>query len=185
MGTVPVPHTWVAGDDATSTVMQTLTDAILYLLGSTTSGGSRRPVAQPRQSVAQSLATSAAWTALLFDTEDVDYDNGHSTATNTDRYTAATTGWHAVGGGASYVGNATGLRGVRYSVNGTATNGSTVLLPAVTGSAFVCAARSMLIYLNAGDILRAEGFQSSGGALSTVISGSDSQPLLSVEWRSN
>lgn len=181
---VPVPHTWTAGDDATSAAMQTLTDAILYLLGSATSGGAKRPFAQPRQSVAQSLPTTAVWTALTFDAEDVDYDNGHSTVTNTDRYTALTTGWHIVSGGVAFAANAVGRRGIRYTVNGTVVNGSGVVLP--TTAALVCAVpgREMAILLNVNDILRVEGMQESGGALNTAVA-AEQQPHLLVRLESN
>lgn len=183
MAAVPVPHTFVAGDDATSAVMQTLTDAILYLLGSTTSSGSRRPFALLRQTVSQSLATSGTWTALTFDAEDVDYDNGHSTVTNTDRYTAGTTGWHHAPGGAGFGGNATGRRQARLAVNGTALNASATNTTA-NASAIIVATRTIPVFLNAGDILRVEALQDSGGALSTAAA-VEQQSSLHVEWRSN
>src|SRR4051812_42679726 len=116
---VPVPHTWTAGDNATSTAMQTLTDTGLWNLGSATSTSARKPFCQVRQTVVQSLATSGTWQAVTFDTEDADYDSGHSTATFTDRYTAGTAGWYMVSGGCGFAANATGRRGVRYTVNGT------------------------------------------------------------------
>lgn len=185
MATVPVPHTFVAGDDATSAVMQTLTDAILYLLGSITSSGSRKAFCQLRQTVAQSITTNT-WQAVNFDAEDVDYDNSHSTVTNTDRFTAATPGWHSVAGGASFAGNVTGNRGCRYTVNGAAVDGSESVIPAANAAGFPTGVpgRRMWIFLNAGDILRLEAFQTSGAALNTNTIG-DSRCYLSAELRSN
>lgn len=183
MGTVPVPHTWVAGDDATSTVMQTLTDAILYLLGSATSGGSKKPLCHLRQTVSQTPATGV-WTAVTFDTEDVDYDSSHSTVTNTDRFTAATTGWHHVEGGAEWPANATGRRGVRFTVAAAAINGSGSVLPAGVAAQVTTPSRGLLIFLNAGDILRMEIFQDSTVGLATVVV-APNQSTMSVYLVSN
>lgn len=183
MATIPTPSTQTASAVVTSTLLNNHRDGLQYLLGSTmTGGGGRRPVAQMRQTVAQSIAVSGTWTAVTFDAEDVDYDAGHSTVTNTDRYTAATTGWHWVNGGVSFAANATGNRGVRFTVNGTVVNGSQVFEPA--GGAIVSVpCRGMLVFLNATDILRLEAFQTSTAALNTSVTTGE-QPSLAVEWRS-
>lgn len=184
--TVPAPHSpWVAGTDyTTAALLQTISDSILYLLGSTTSVSTRRPTVQMRQTVAQSI-TSGTFTAVTFDAEDLDYDNGHSTAANTDRYTANTTAWYSVSGGVSYAANATGMRGLRYTVNGTGVNGSEVNVQAGPASVTTSVpGRTMLVFLNSGDILRVEAFQNSGGALNTSVAGSQ-QSTLTVREVSN
>lgn len=192
MGTAPAPHTWTAGDSATSTVLQTLTDGILYALGSATSGGSRHGLCRMRQTVAQSLIASATWTAITYDTEDVDYDNGHSTVTSTSRYTAQTAGWHLVGGVLPWTGNATGGRFAALAVNG---SGGASLTGVVNSSevGFATAPNSgnliltiptMLVYLNAADYVEMYGLQTSGGGLQPLVS-SAIEPMLSVSWQSN
>lgn len=184
MGTVPTPHTWTAGDDATSTILQTVTDADLYALGSATSGGSRKGLARLRQTVAQTL-TTAVGAAVLFDTEDVDYDAAHSTITNTSRYTAQTAGYYLVSGTCGFVGNATGIRRIWFTVNGTAVNGSEVGFGAVPNAgALEITAPATLVYLSVSDYLELYAYQSSGGNLNTEVS-SPVFPMMSVLWVSN
>jgi hypothetical protein len=184
MGTIPVPHTWTAGDDATSSALQTLTDTCLFLLGSATSGGSKKALARLRQTVAQTIPTGV-WTAVTFDVEDDDYDNGHSTSSNTDQYVAGETAKHIVAGGCGFAGNVTGRRGVRYTVGGTAVNGSEAYIPASAAATGVCVAgRCMIIPLNAGDILRLETFQETGGNLATLAT-AQQQATLHAAFFSN
>lgn len=181
---VPTPHTWTAGDDATSVNLQTVTDAALYLLGSATSTGAKKPLCVLRQSVAQSLANNA-FTSITFDVEDVDYDNGHSTSSNTSRYTAQTAGWYLASGAVSFTGNATGGRLVQLAVNGSAVNGTEVGFGTVPNSGhleLVTAAK--LVYLNVNDYLELQAWQTSGAGLNTFLSGAVF-PMLNLEWRSN
>jgi hypothetical protein len=184
MATVPQPHTWVANDNATSTALQTLTDPINYLLGNATSTGVYRPLAQLYQSVAQSIG-NAAWTALTFDTETLDRDNGHSTTSNTSRYTAQTAGYYLVIGGVDWAPNATGNRLIRFAVNGTAVAGSTAgQVGFATQDPGLTIAR--LIYLNVNDYVETHVYQTSGSALNTGSgSGGEHGCVMHVEWRSN
>lgn len=185
MGTVPTPHTWTAGDDATSTYLQTLTDASLYVLGSATSGGSRKGLARLRQTVAQTL-TTATFTAINFDTEDVDYDAAHSTVTNTSRYTAQTAGYYLVSGIAGFVGNATGARYTAIYVNGSPINGTEQGFTTVPNAdTLQIPTPGTLVYLNAGDYVQLVAYQSSGGNLNTHVAAAAFQPIMNVLWVSN
>ena len=181
---IPVPHTWTAGDSATSANLQTLTDTGLYLLGSATSGGSKKPVFRGRQTIAQSLATSGTFFSVTLDTEDDDYDNSHSTTTNTSRFTAATAGRHAVFYGCGFTGNATGSRLLQLAANGTALLGSEFGFGTVPNAGHVELVGSFIVNLNVNDYLEMQAMQSSGGALNTFLSGSI-QPFMHVYWLSN
>ena len=183
---IPVPHTWTAGEKpVTSANMQTLTDAILYWSGATTSTGVRKPNFRGRQTSIQSIP-NGTWTAVTFDAEDVDYGNNHVTTVGlNDKFTATDPGRHRVSGGCGFASNSTGRRGVRYTVNGTAIDGSQSLIAAASGAMSV-AGRTLEVYLNAGDILRLEVFQDAtgGGALNTAVSG-DVEPDFNVVLVSN
>lgn len=155
----------------TSTDLNTIRDALEFLLGdSMTGGGGRRALASLQQTVAQAISDST-FTALTFAVEDVDYDGGHSTVTNTDRYTAQTEGWYWVAGGASFAANATGRRGIRYTVNGSAVDCSECYYQATSAGTSQIAGRAKTVYLTVGDILRVEVYQSSGGSLNTAVTG--------------
>lgn len=143
-----------------------------------------RPAAKLRQSVAQAIPNGAP-TALTFNLEDLDADpdgiGGHSTTTNTSRYTCRYPGWYRVGGGASLAANGTGVRVLSWAVNGTHVAGSDVLLPALAGNSLRVTARSDLIRLNETDYLELRLYQSSGGSLNTAVT-NDEQPTMSVSW---
>lgn len=187
---IPVPHTWTAGDNATSSVMQTLTDTGLWNLGTATSTSARRPLALLFQTVSQSIASGATGAAITFDSETggADYDNGHQVTSTPSppgntRYTANTAGWYNVAAKGNIASAASGQASLWLAVNGTELNGSRVrqLLNTTTNFA---ACTSRLVYLNVGDYLEVWVNQTSGGALSTNV-GSGDQCCVSIEWRSN
>lgn len=132
-----------------------------------------KPIAQLRQSVAQTL-TTGVWTSITFTTEVVDTDpagtGGHSTSVNTSRYTAVYAGYVWLGGGAGFAINATGQRAVRWAVNGTMVDGSSAFLP--PGAVFETAvpARGHLVLLGAGSYVELQAWQNSGGNLDTIAS---------------
>ncbi|MFD0393322.1 hypothetical protein ACFQ3Z_15940 [Streptomyces nogalater] len=97
-----------------------------WLMGS---AGNGAPRFRAHQSTAQSLADNT-WTSLTLDTEDYDSDNGHSTTTNSSRYTVQVAGTYLVIGSVGLVANATGARAVRLTQNGGAINGTFVKTPA-------------------------------------------------------
>ena len=143
-----------------------------------------RPAAKLRQTVAQAIPNNSP-TAITFNVEDLDADpdgtGGHSTSSNTSRYTCRYPGWYRVGGGASIVTNGTGVRVLSWAVNGTHVPGSDVLAFASSVNSIRVAARADLIRLNEGDYLELRLYQSSGGALNTAV-GNDEQATMSVSW---
>ncbi|MFI6332910.1 hypothetical protein ACIBBG_31965 [Micromonospora chersina] len=145
----------------------------------------RKPAATLRQSTGPQSYTSASFTPVTFNSEDIDDDidgvGGHSTVTNTSRYTARYPGWYVLGGGCSFSANATGRRGVQWSVNGSAVNGSFVVLPAAAANETVVPARAMVVLLNEGDYVELIAYQNSGATLTAVLSGNH-QPSMSVTW---
>jgi len=172
---VPTPATFAVGVLASTAMNSGVRDPLNFLLSP--------PAAKLRQTSAQSLTTSVA-AAITFDVEDLDNVGGHSTVTNTSRYTAVYAGWYFCGGGVGYASNATGLRGAEFAVNGTVVNGVGVLLSAITGATTRVPCRGILVFLNVGDYVEVLGFQSSGGALNTAVTGTE-QPSMSVVWESN
>jgi len=143
-----------------------------------------KPIAELRQTVAQSLA-SGAWQSLTFTTEDVDTDpagtGGHSNSVNTSRYTAVYAGWYLCSGGVGFDASAVGDRGIRWMVNGTAVLGSGVFLATSPLLTTLVPARVKRILLNLGDYLEMQAWQDTGGALNTNVSG-ENQSSMSIAW---
>lgn len=140
------------------------------------------PTAKMRNSITQSIANTTA-TALTWDTEDYDTAGGHSTVTNTSRYTVQTgyAGKYRLNATVFYAGNATGDREVFFFKNGAAIAGSQN--NAIPGAASACSAQSqVLVQLAVGDYVEAYTFQNSGGALSTTTGSNGRESYFEVTW---
>jgi hypothetical protein len=119
---------------------------------------------------------------VTFTTEDLDRDAAHDTVTNTSRYTAQTAGYYWVSGNCAYASNATGGRGARLAVNGTALNNSASFVQAVaTANPTAVPLPARLVFLAVNDFLELQGMQTSGGALNSSVS-SDIGSALAVAW---
>jgi hypothetical protein len=144
------------------------------------------PAALLRQSVAQSIP-NGVWTPVTFDTEDLDRDSGHSTVTNTGRYTAQTPGFYLFLYTVGFALNTSGRRQVRMRANGadaivTAIGQDTrTALASWETSANGCG----FAYLNgSSDYVETIGFQDSGGALNTFVA-SYGSPRMQCLWISS
>lgn len=172
MATLPSFRTWVAGEIVTAAYMNSnVRDAGNFFLS--------WPVFEGRQTVAQSIGNGTP-TALSLDTEDIDTDNGHSTVTNTSRYTPATAGRFQLSGGVGWASNATGYRTGELWKNGSVLNGGGTVLPAVNGAQSRFPTRTLTTTANGStDYFELWVNQNSGGALLTAVGGID-QSTLSV-----
>jgi hypothetical protein len=178
---VPVPHTFVDGVYSTSEANTYLRDPLLFL--------QTPPMAELRQTAAQSIP-NGTFTALLFDTSDVDKDYlvatnaGHSTSSNTSRYTARFPGWYQCSGGVSIAANAVGVRGAYWYVNGSPLNGTESMGTNSGATNHGTVPRTKHIYLNIGDYVELFCYQTSGGALNTAVS-TFAQSSMTDRWVSN
>lgn len=171
MATLPVFRTWVAGEIVTAAYMNTnIRDAGNFFVS--------WPVAELRQTIVQSVPNGGA--ALLFDVEDIDTDNGHSTSVNTSRYTAQTPGRFQFSGGVVFAANTAGRKGTWWLQNGSGVNGSSVVGPSAAALTLATSSRVRTMLLNGTtDYVELFGYQESGGALNTAVSTFD-QPSMSV-----
>lgn len=178
MATVPDSHDFADGIATSSEANTYIRDPARF--------GLNPPHAELRQTVAQTLTTGVT-AAVTFDVEDVDEPaaaGGHSTSSNTSRYTAQYAGWYLVGGGVGFAANATGQRAAVWAVNGALLNGSQVMEQATSASNNKVGARTKLVYLNVGDYVELHAQQTSGGNLNTAVTASE-QSSMSVLWVSN
>ena len=118
---VQTPTTWTAGDDATSTKLQTVTDAVLQLQGGAPTAGAldfcllARDPAGAAVALTANVAADVQFTAGM---EYIDAANGHDTTTNPNRYVGKTPGWYSVAFSARFAANASGARQVLPYQNG-------------------------------------------------------------------
>lgn len=95
------------------------------------SGTGAKDLCQMRRTTTLSL-TKGVWTAVPLDAEDFDAANGHSTVTNTHRYTAAAAGKYRLSGAIGFTQSTTTTTVAgQFRKNATATTGTT---GAITGS---------------------------------------------------
>lgn len=173
MATLPAFRTWVAGEIVTAAFMNTnIRDPGNFFLS--------WPVFEGRQTAGQSIPNGTP-TALLFDAEDIDTDNGHSTSVNTSRYTPVTAGRFQISGGFTFVANATGVRNCDLWKNGASINAGSASYPANGANIARYPVRTMTMTANGTtDFFELAAFQSSGGALLTDVSLGLSQSGFSV-----
>lgn len=136
------------------------------------------------QSTAQSIASMNTFTAFSLDTEVFDSDGGHSTVTNTSRYTIQVAGLYLCVGQTAFPASTVGNRSIRINVNGTQATGAGAVYegPPTNGGAWACQA-TYLDYLNVGDYVEVAGWQTSGATVSTSLGGAS--PSLACFWLSN
>ena len=116
-----------------------------------------KDLAYLRRTTSQSL-TASVWTATLFDAEDIDAANGHSTTTNTSRYTAVAAGKYRITGAVSFTwASGTADFGVGFRKNGSGTgivglvSGSTNILYTQPAAAGYIVAPTVYVALAVGD----------------------------------
>lgn len=177
MATVPTTHTFVTGEVVSASTLN-------GSLGATTGPFFLTPpLAILRQTVAQSIPNGlGTWTDVTFDTEDTDNDNGHSTVTNTARYTAQTPGTFAFGPNLAWSNGTTGGRLGRLALNGTAVNGTNAEVTNAFSAAFGMPVALTLIPMNGTtDYVTLQASQNSGAALNTAVT-ADTMSRMNV-WR--
>jgi len=127
---------------------------------------STTPAFRLKQTVVQSIPHNTN-AFLLFNSEDLDTEDGHSTVTNTSRYTATVAGWYNVRGNYQSAHNITGNRLAFITKNGTITVAQTGRSASSTSNSMGLEV-SGLVYLNGTtDYIEVGCFQSSGAALNT------------------
>lgn len=129
----------------------------------------------------QSVANNT-FVNMLLDTEIIDTDGGHSTTTNSQRYTAQVAGVYEVNGAVSFTSGGTGIRGAKFLVNGvTSVPGSENTIAPAGSNASTVNAFTSYVRLAVGDYVSLWGYQNSGAALNTIVTG-DCSTNLSARW---
>jgi hypothetical protein len=171
---VPTPTTRAAGTRLTGAIWQAdVTDTATYLLNPPEFAG--------YQGAVQSVPNTT-WTALLLDQEHLDSYSGHSTSSNTSRYVAQVAGWYLVCGVYAPAINATGFRAARIQKNGSPILGHAAYLPNASGSVEMgVVTPTKCVQLAVNDYVEVAGYQSSGGALNTILD-ADLRTGLWVRW---
>jgi hypothetical protein len=171
MAVVPEPPTFEVGESDTTELNQ-LRDAVRFCQDP--------PIFRAHSNTTQTLTTGVS-AAVLLQSEDWDSEDGHSTSSNTSRYTAVYAGYYAVDGVVFFAGNATGRRGVSFSVNGTNQHASRTLVFS-GGASGIQILGVDEVYLAVGDYVEMFAFQESGGNLNIGSAIANDNSRLNVRW---
>lgn len=180
MGTIPPVPVFPAGRAATGAAMQALATATTYVL-------SGKPEAQLTQNATQSL-TNSTQTAIAWQSKITDRDGGWSSGSNT-RYTAQTRGLYQLAACICYAANATGSREAMFRITtgannpagaGVTTTFGFTSLPPSSGVTAVPAASLTPQLMYVADYVEVLGWQNSGGALSTTLTGAQGPSFFTI-----
>lgn len=175
MASVPIPHQFAVGEDATADNVNTYYSSISYL--------ESPPVAMIYQINAQSIPNTTG-TPIAFDGSFIDTYNGHSNSVNNTRYTFQVAGIYLITGSGAFSPNVTGVRAASLRTNGTtAVNGSQIILQTVSsvGVNTNVPCSSIMLAVNVNDYIELLVTQTSGGALNTQT-GTNNTSTLNICW---
>lgn len=151
--------TWTVGQLVTAALMNSNIQALgNFVLAP--------PLCSTYASIGQSIPNNSL-TAVLFDTNVLDSDSGHSTTTNTSRYVFQVPGTYLIFGAVAYSTNATGARNATGAKNGAVVSYIQGQLPANSATTTTTPFIGILA-VNAGDYVEVWALQTSGAALNTA-----------------
>lgn len=127
-------------------------------------GMNPKPICNISNSAAQSVA-NAAYTALNFDTEEVDNYALHSTSSNTSRITILYSARYRVSYSLQFAANATGIRTGRIRRDGATLLWNAESVPTAGAGVDTTVQGSFVVKLDATQYIELEAYQDSGGAL--------------------
>lgn len=174
---VPSTRLFSAGELETGAYMNSaVTNLGNFILG--------KPVAELYTTATTALVVGTPL-AIAFTNEVIDRDNGHSTSTNTTRYTAQTAGWYYVFSNVIFSAVLGTNRYIYHTVNAATYNGSLVASHSASAQ-ILSISNSSLMYLNVGDYVETYAATNTNCNLAAV--GSPSFPntaTMSVIWVSS
>ena len=155
MATLPAPHAWVAGDYATSTFLQSLTDGINFLLVA--------QCAKLAQTTTQSIASGTTTTMInmtsVYDTDTMVSGSG---------LVVRTPGLWLIEGEVTWAANTTGYRTAGIAINGV--DFKRVAKDTNTTAALETSLQvTLTVRLALNDTINLRGLQTSAAALGTVV----------------
>lgn len=137
------------------------------------------PIASLYQSVSQSFTNNTA-VSVTFDSEYYDTYSGHSTTSNTSRYTSQAPGYYSLVGSASIATNTTGFRQLAWYVNGAIAGSKVQVAPSPSFETVIQVTSE--VYLNLGDYAELRVWQNSGSALASQVADASVQPSALIHW---
>ncbi|MFF1597696.1 hypothetical protein ACFVYV_09390 [Streptomyces mirabilis] len=145
------------------------------------------PSFRAHSEVAQAIPNNA-WTAINLETEEFDNYGGHSTSTNTSRYTCQLAGYYLITACAAFNGTVStaNTRATRVQLNNTSSlHGSFAKAPAANNAASSALHSACIAFLQVGDFVEVQGNQDSGVSVNTSATSGDVTSSLTVLWVSN
>ncbi|MFJ2399864.1 hypothetical protein ACIOUE_01070 [Streptomyces xanthochromogenes] len=140
------------------------------------------PVFTGYASTSQSIAGSNAMVALNLDTETLDVDAGHSTVTNTSRYTPTVPGLYLVFGSVGWPNTTAGDRRLQIGLNGGGVIGSGASFDPANAVTSGMQTSAFVTCNGTTDYIEVMAAQASGGAINTSAGASIFTASMRVLW---
>lgn len=172
---VPPLTSWDVGVNPTSTILNArIRDAIAFL--------KNRPHAVLRRITSNQPLSNNTVTPIMWNSEDMDTDGGHSNVTNPSRYTFNTPGVYYVNTVLVWGQSTVGKRSMFFALNGDTSRryGWNSIFPINASGADMCLNACAHVTAQAGDYIEVWGLQDSGGSLDVKPSNQD--PRFEIEW---
>lgn len=170
---VPSPRTFAVQEFETAAFLNSVRDALTFLLNP--------PRARLTQATTATSVPGSAFTSIGMDNTVIDTYVGHSNTTNNSRYTAQVAGRYRVFGVNAWAANTSNVRLIRETVTGTGVPGSLTSMNATSALSAVQCTEST-VFMNVGDYVEVQGFQSTSGSLNTSPGTTDTAPSMDVQW---
>lgn len=139
-------------------------------------------VLKVRQTTAQTNFTDGSLVDVVFNTEDYDRLGGYAATSSSTTYTPGIPGWYELTGGCSFTSNASGLRLLRWKVNGTLQNEGGAQYGGITGNPACYPARTIAVLLNSTDTLGLNATVSGAGSTLSALVSTGYQPHMTVKY---
>jgi hypothetical protein len=169
---IPSTRLFTAGEIETGSFLNSsITNLGNFLLG--------KPVAKLYSTTATAVAALTVVPVPLA-LEIVDRDNGHSTTTNTSRYTAQTAGYYQIDSGLGWNSTAGTYRICYLRVNGSTTVIGSLAEVTGTGTNALTTKSSVMTYLAVGDYVEIIAYSGTATTLTSILS--DATAYMNVVW---
>jgi hypothetical protein len=174
MSIVPVPYTWIDGEEPDFRAMETRLSSMMDWLYNP-------PIVRLKRTTDQAVATSThtaiSWNLVEYETENM------WTATLPTRVTPSTPGWYVGHAGFSFATSTTGYREMNVRVNGD--NNTNVIRhksDATTGTFTVKGLPFLASFNGTTDYIEVTIWQNTGASLSTTSIAYETYPELTLRW---
>jgi len=164
---------------------QLKTDDALVVVGNISAANLNGPMCSLYQSAAQSVPNNT-WTSITFTSENLDTHSGHSTSSNTSRFTCPSgwAGYYLVSGIVFLASGSVGVKLAAFAKNGTRLPGTPRLTTSATDGVGI-SIPARVVQLAVGDSLELQTLHTQGASVNTFAGAAPETSVMDVAYLRN